>query len=266
MSDEVIIKRCGPIGWIRLNRPERRNAVTYASLQQLLCACQQAADDETIRAVVLTGAGTAFCAGGDIADLVERAAADEGVLGFDDRVERLQRLHHISFLLHRMAKPTIAAINGPAMGAGLSLALACDIRLMSSMATMGAAFADMGASGDFGGSWLASRLIGLGRAKDLYFLNDWLDADSALQLGLVSAVLPADEFDGRVSEVALRLAQGPTAAYALMKENFAQTECRDLGSFLDFEARTMMQSMDSEDFRGATAAFLAKRPATFRGR
>jgi 2-(1,2-epoxy-1,2-dihydrophenyl)acetyl-CoA isomerase len=266
MSDAVIIERCGPIGWIRLNRPERRNAVSYASLEQLLWACQQVADDETIRAVVLTGAGTAFCAGGDIADLGERAEADECVLSFDDRVQRLQHLHRISFLLHRMAKPTIAAINGPAMGAGLSLALACDIRLMSSTATLGAAFADLGASGDFGGSWLAARLIGLGRAKDLYFLNDWLDAESALQVGLVSAVIPADEFDVRVGEVALRLARGPTAAFALMKQNFAETESRDLGSFLDFEARTMSQSMDSEDFRRATESFLTKRPATFQGR
>jgi 2-(1,2-epoxy-1,2-dihydrophenyl)acetyl-CoA isomerase len=165
-----------------------------------------------------------------------------------------------------MAKPTIAAINGPAMGAGLSLALACDVRLMSSTATLGAAFADLGASGDFGGSWLAARLIGLGRAKDLYFLNDRLDAESALQLGLVSAVMPAEEFDGRVGEVAHRLARGPTAAYALMKQNFAATESLDLGSFLELEAETMTKAMDSEDFRRATASFLAKSRPTFEGR
>jgi 2-(1,2-epoxy-1,2-dihydrophenyl)acetyl-CoA isomerase len=137
---------------------------------------------------------------------------------------------------------------------------------MSSTATLGAAFADLGASGDFGGSWLAARLIGLGRAKDLYFLNDWLEAESALQLGLVSAVMPAEEFDGRVGEVAHRLARGPTAAYALMKQNFAATESRDLGSFLDFEAETMTRAMHSEDFRQATVSFLAKRPPTFQGR
>jgi 2-(1,2-epoxy-1,2-dihydrophenyl)acetyl-CoA isomerase len=265
MSDEVVTERCERVSWIRLNRPERRNAVTYASLEVLLCACQQVARDDTVRAVVLTGAGTAFCAGGDIGDLVDHEPAEEGLLGFDDRVKRLQRLHHVSLLLHTMAKPTIAAINGPAMGAGLSLALACDVRLMSSTATLSAAFADLGASGDFGGSWLAARLIGLGRAKDLYFLNDWLDAESSLQLGLVSAVMPAEEFDVRVGDVAQRLARGPTAAYALMKQNFAATQSRDLGSFLDFEAETMTAAMDTEDFRRASHSFLEKKPPTFRG-
>jgi 2-(1,2-epoxy-1,2-dihydrophenyl)acetyl-CoA isomerase len=265
MSDEIVTERCGQVAWIRLNRPRWRNAVTYASLELLLCACQQVAHDDTVRAVVLTGTGTAFCAGGDIGELLDTAAAEEGVLSFDDRVTRLQRLHHISLLLHTMAKPTIAAINGPAMGAGLSLALACDVRLMSSTATLGAAFADVGASGDFGGSWLAARLVGLGRARDLYFLGDWLDAESALQIGLVSAVVPHEEFDPRVDEVVDRLARGPTAAYALMKQNFAATESRDLGSFLDFEAETMTAAMDTEDFRQASHSFLAKKPPIFRG-
>jgi 2-(1,2-epoxy-1,2-dihydrophenyl)acetyl-CoA isomerase len=256
----VTLEHRGAVGYIRLDRAQRRNALTYPMLEELLDACQLMAEDPSVRVVILTGAGPAFCAGGDVQHLVEDDPPDitEG-----ERRERLARLHRISLLLHTMRKPTIAAINGPAMAAGLSLALACDLRVMSATATLGTAFARLATSGDFGGTWFALHLLGLGRAKALYLLNETITADEALAWGLVTTVVPPEQFGTAVDELADRLAAGPAEAFALMKANFAAAVTSPLAEFLDTEAGNMTLGMSSKEFDEAARAFLAGHPPDF---
>lgn len=256
----MTLEHRGAVGYIRLDRAQRRNALTYPMLEELLDACQQTAEDPSVRVVILTGAGSAFCAGGDVQHLVEDDPPDmtEG-----ERRERLARLHRISWLLHTMRKPTIAAINGPAMAAGLSLALACDLRVMSATATLGTAFARLATSGDFGGTWFALHLLGLGRAKALYLLNETITAEEALAWGLVTTVVPPEQFGTAVDELADRLATGPAEAFALMKANFAAAVTSPLAEFLDTEAGNMTLGMSSKEFDHAARAFLAGRPPDF---
>src|SRR5436309_877081 len=171
-----------------------------------------------MRSNTLTGTGSACCAGGDSHQLLEDT---RGELTEVERRDRLARLHRISWLLHTMEKPTIAAVNGPAVAAGLSLALACDFRVMSATATLGSAFARLGVPGDFGGTWFAVRLLGLARAKELYLLDAPIRAAEALRLGLVTSVAAPEEFTVAVGALAERLARGPAGAFGLMKANFA---------------------------------------------
>ena len=245
------------VAYIRLDRPERRNALTYPMLEELLDVCEQVAEDASVWVVVLSGVGSAFCAGGDVRHLVEDNRTH---LMEADRRERLTRLHRIAWLLHTMRKPTVAAVNGPAMAAGLSLAMACDLRVMSSTATLATAFARLATSGDFGGTWFALHLLGLGRAKALYLLNETITADEALAWGLVTTVVPPDRFATAVDELADRLAAGPSEALALMKANFEAALTSPLAEFLDTEAGNMTLGISSKEFDEAARAFLAGQP------
>ena len=259
----VVVEHRGPVTWIRLNRPGRCNALTYPMLQELLDVCEEAADDPSARVVVLTGEGPSFCAGGDVDHLL---TDEQGRLTEAQQRQRLARLHRISFLLHTMDKPTIAAVNGPAMAAGLSLALACDFRVMSASATFGSAFARLGVPGDFGGTWFAVRLLGLARAKELYLLDAPIRAAEALRLGLVTSVVAPDGFTAAVEEMAGRLARGPATAFALMKANFAAALSEPLGEFLDTEAAHMILGMSTKEFEVAARAFVEGRRPDCTGR
>jgi len=256
----VTLEHRGSVAYIRLDRPDRRNALTYPMLEELLEACEHTAEDPSARVVILTGTGPAFCAGGDVAHLVEDAQAH---LTEAQRRERLARLHRISWLLHTMRKPTVAAINGPAMAAGLSLAMACDLRVMSATATLSTAFARLATSGDFGGTWFALHLLGLGRAKALYLLNETITAEAALDWGLVTTVVPPERLATAVDELADRLAAGPADAFALMKANFAAAVTSPLAEFLGTEAANMTLGMSSKEFDEAARAFLAGRLPDF---
>ncbi len=256
----VTLEQRGPVAYIRLDRAERRNALTYPMLEELLEACEHTAGDPSARVVVLTGNGPAFCAGGDVNHLVEDAQSN---FTERERRERLARLHRISWLLHTMRKPTVAAINGPAAAAGLSLAMACDLRVMSATATLSTAFARLATSGDFGGTWFALHLLGLGRAKALYLLNETVTAQEALDWGLVTTVIPPGEFGRAVDQLANRLAAGPAEAFALMKANFAAALTSPLAEFLDTEAGNMTLGMSSKEFDQAARAFLTGQPPNF---
>ena len=262
-GESVILEYRGAVAYIRLDRPERRNALTYPMLEELLDACEHAAEDPSARVVVLTGTGSAFCAGGDVRHLVEDGRSHHLTEG--ERRERLVRLHRISWLLHTMPKPTVAAINGPAMAAGLSLAMACDLRVMSATATLASAFARLATPGDFGGTWFALHLLGLGRAKALYLLNETITAEQALDWGLVTTVVPPERFGTTVDELADRLAAGPAEAFALMKANFAAAVTSRLAGFLDTEATNMTLGMSTKEFDEAARAFLGGRPSGHRG-
>jgi len=254
-GESVIVEYRGAVASIRLDRPRRCNALTYPMLEELLRACEEVADDPSSRVVVLTGAGRSFCAGGDIHHLL----TEDGGLTEAERRDRLTRLHRISYLLHTMAKPTIAAINGPARAAGVSFALACDFRVMVDTATLGSAFAGLGVPGDFGGTWFAVRLLGLARAKELYLLDDPITAEQARHLGLVTAVAPPERFAETVDGLAERLARGPEAAFGLMKANFAAALTEPLGTYLETEAANMILGMSSKEFEAAARAFVERR-------
>ncbi len=267
MSDVVQVTNEENVRIITLNRPESLNAMTPELLDALVEAAEAAAADPAVRCVVITGAGRAFCAGGDVKAMAasnERQGGGGG--GLVSRVDVLRRQEEVSRLLHEMPKPTIAAINGVAAGAGLSVALAADLRIASDQARFTTAFAKVGFSGDFGGTWLLQRLVGPMKARELYFLSEIIDANRALELGIVSRVVPHDAFWSETMALARRLASGPTLAYARMKDNFVYGETNTFADTLTREAENMIASGQTEDHRNAARAFVEKREPVFHGR
>jgi len=268
MSDCRLDLRSDGVAVLTLDRPERRNALSPAMIELLgehLAACEA---DPTVRCLMLTGAGTAFCAGGDIGGMKGQSdAAQVGRLAVvDERIRALRaRQDRTALRLHMMAKPTVAVVNGPAVGAGMSLALACDIRLMSEDAKLSAGFARMALSGDMGGTYFLSQLVNTAVARELCFTGEDIPAERAFALGLANHVHP----HGRLMEEALTfcagLARGPTAAFARIKENLAFSAWASAQAAADFEARNMIIGAMSSDHREAVQAFLEKRSPKFVG-
>ena len=253
---------------LTLNRPEARNAM---SGEMTAALAQQLADAELntkVRCVVLTGAGKGFCAGGDVKGM---AASGDGTVGdntIDGAIHR-QRVNQRATAgkLYSMPKPTIAALPGAAAGAGLSLALACDMRVMASNAIMTTAFARVGFSGDYGGTFFMSQLIGTAKARQLYFMSERVSAQEALSLGLTNWVCESDELATKTQEIAAQLAVGPAVAYRYMKENFARAmSSGDVDDCLDLEATHHVHCGQTQDHKNATKAFVEKREPTFIGR
>src|SRR5713101_3760319 len=203
---------------LTLNRPERLNAMSRPMLDALLEALPRLAADPAVGAVVLTGAGRGFCAGGDVKAMAEGREAEGTTL--EERAQALRGRMEVSRWLHEMPKPTIAMVRGAAAGAGLSLALACDLRVAGDTARFAPAFARVGYSGDFGGSWFLTRLVGTAKARELYYTADILDAQQALLLGLVNRVVPDRHLEEETLALAQRLARGPRVALRYMKRNF----------------------------------------------
>jgi 2-(1,2-epoxy-1,2-dihydrophenyl)acetyl-CoA isomerase len=205
---------------LTLNRPEARNALSRAMLEALASQLAAAEVDPAVKCIVLTGAGKGFCAGGDVKGMAARGDGTVGANTIDGAIH-LQRISQRATAgkLFKMPKPTIAALPGAAAGAGLSLALACDLRVMARSAIMTTAFARVGFSGDYGGTYFLTQLVGSAKARELYFLSDRIGADEALRLGLANWVCEPDELAARTREIAQRLAHGPTVAYRYMKEN-----------------------------------------------
>lgn len=248
---------------ITLNRADRRNALSRPMLDALAGALAEVEADDDVGCIVLTGAGGAFCAGGDVKDM---AAGGED-LPFDALVQRQRRSHHATAgRLHRMPKPTIAALPGPAAGAGLSLALACDLRYAAEEAFLTTAFARVGFAGDYGGTWFLTQLLGPARARELYFFSERLSAADAQALGLVNGVFSADALEAEVLARARRLAAGPRLALRYMKENLNRALTGTLEEALDLEATLHLHTGTTEDHREAATAFVQKREPVFRGR
>ncbi len=265
MPDVVRIERDGAVAVITLNRPESLNAMNPEMLDTLCVAGKQLADDPAVRCVVVTGAGRAFSAGGDVKAMAEGNAANPagGLLG---RVDTLRQQEEISRLLYEMPKPTIAAVNGVAAGAGLSVALAADIRIAGDQARFTTAFSKVGFSGDFGGTWLLQRLVGPSKAKELYFLSDIMGAEEALALGLVNRVVPQEQLLESAMTLARKFAAGPTLAYGRIKDNIAFGATNTFSDALTREAENMIASGLTEDHRNAALAFVQKREPEFAGR
>ena len=250
------------VATLTFNRPERMNALSTPIMTGLLHGLPRLADDPAVKVVVLTGAGRAFCAGGDVKSMAEggeqRSAAEA--------TARLRSRMEVSRILHELPKPTIAMINGPAAGAGLAFALACDLRIAGASARLVTAFVRVGFSGDFGGSFFLTRLVGTARARELYFTGRPVEADEALSLGLVNRVLPNEDLTTVTMELARSLANGPSIALGLMKRNLNCAESGSLPELLDMEAVHQVQSGRTEDHREAAKAFVEKRAPIFTGR
>ena len=253
---------------LTLNRPTALNAMSGEMMTGLAACLADAELNPEVRCIVLTGAGKGFCAGGDVKGM---ASANDGTVGnntIDGAIHR-QRITQRATAgrLYRMPKPTIAALPGAAAGAGLSLALACDLRIMTSNAIMTTAFARVGFSGDYGGTFFLTQLVGLARARELYYLSTRVSATEALNLGLTNWVCEREELEEKTKEIAQRLATGPVVAYSYMKENFNRVVSgADVETCLDLEATHHIHCGQTEDHRNAAKAFVEKREPVFKGR
>ncbi|OGL14493.1 MAG: enoyl-CoA hydratase, partial [Candidatus Rokubacteria bacterium RIFCSPLOWO2_12_FULL_71_19] len=214
MSQDLIETVTDRVAMLTLNRPERLNAMSRSMMDAMLEALPRLAEDPAVGVVVLTGAGRGFCSGGDVKAMAE--GAEFGDMGLEDKAQALRGRMEVSRWLHEMPKPTIAMVRGAAAGAGLSMALACDLRVAADSARFGTAFARVGYSGDFGGSYFLTQLVGTAKARELYFTADLLDAQQALALGLVNRVVPDSQLEEQTLALASRLARGPSVAYRYM--------------------------------------------------
>jgi len=256
------VERAEGVVTIRLNRPTAMNALNLALKVALLEALQSAADDPAVRCVVLTGAGRAFCVGQDLNEHLASLKSGDTTLA----TTVTEHYNPIVTLLATMNKPVIAAINGVAAGAGLSFALACDARIMVDTAGLNTAFAGIALSCDSGASWSLPRLVGPAKAKELLMFPRTIPADEALSLGLVTTVVPADAFEGAVTQLATQLASGPTLAYGSIRRAVAVSVGTDLATALAHEGELMAFTGASVDHQIAVNAFLAKEKPAFEGR
>lgn len=264
MSEELLVQVEGGVATLTLNRPERLNAVTASMLASLKDRLAAFAEDPAIGCLVLTGSGRAFCSGGDVK--VQAAVAGKSPLTPETRSDQLRANMELSRLLHDMPKPTIAMVNGVAAGAGLSLALACDMRIAGESARMTTAFAKVGLSGDYGGTYYLTQLVGPAKARELYLTADLLDSAQLLALGMVSRVVPDAALVTETMALANRFANGPRVAYRYIKRNLNIAERGDLAASLDSEAYGMLRCRDSADHAEAAQAFVEKRAPVFTGR
>ena len=247
---------------ISLNRPERRNALSAELCAELLDALQRAQYDPQVGAILLRGEGGTFCVGGDVKGFAAGTGSDIPTV---QREDLLRRNMEASRLLHDMHKPTIAAISGAAAGAGLALALACDLRVAGRTAKITTAFAKVGLSGDYGGTYFLTQLLGSAKARELFLLCPVLSGEEAHTAGLVTQVVDDAEVDSAARAMAASLADGPLIALGYMKQNLNLAEHADLGTLLDAEAQLQTRAMLTDDHKEASRAFVEKRTPKFRG-
>jgi len=252
----VLAEVDGGLGVATLNRPERRNALHPDMFPALRSLLSRWADDDEVVAVVVTGAGAGFSAGGD----VRAGRADPGA-GVEDRVAGLRADAEVVVALHQYPKLTVAALNGAAVGAGLSLALACDLRVAAATARLRTGWIDLGLSGDFGGPWFLTRLLGPARALELLVGDEVLSAEAAQTIGLVNRVLPAEDFPDAARRWAAELASQPPAAVRLIKQNVRAAGAASLVDALDDECRRMVTASLTDDHRRAVRRWLDRRSA-----
>ena len=262
-TEDLLAEVDDGVAVLTLNRPARRNALSPAMVEALARVLEQVETSDDVGAVVLTGAGGAFCAGGDVKAMAE-GAHGRSMEEIGTRQRANQRA--TSGRLHRMRIPTIAALPGAVAGAGLGLALACDLRYAADTTVLTTAFAKVGLSGDYGTAWFLTRLAGTSRARELLWFSERLTAQEAHALGLVNAVLPADEVHAHALEQARRLAHGPRVALRGMKENLDQAVLGDLEQCMDDEVTRHLQCALTADHAEAAQAFVDKRPPRFAGR
>lgn len=262
MSDApVLFERDGDVATIRLNRPDRLNAIDAQGAQQLLDACRRADREDGLRALVLAGEGRAFLAGGDVTAFHEAGdgAAElvRGVIGL---------LEESCLILDRLRMPVLARVQGAVAGAGMSIMLAADVVIAADDTRLAFAYSSIGTTPDGGLSWSLPRAVGLRRATEIALLGEPIDAPEALRLGLVTKVVPRDELDAETAKVAARLAAGPTQAFARTRELLRSSWRHTLPEQLALEREAFVASAGTVDFREGVAAFVERRRPEFRGR
>jgi 2-(1,2-epoxy-1,2-dihydrophenyl)acetyl-CoA isomerase len=256
MPETITVDRTDGVLTVTLTRPERKNALSPEMAAELIELFGAVAFDPDVRVVVVTGAGDAFCSGADLSSV---STDDHGLV-------RMRSIHRVAQLLHDLPQPTIARINGVAAGAGLNIALGCDLTVASTDARFSVIFAQRGLSTDFGGAWLLPRLIGLHRAKELALLAEVLPASEAERLGLVNRVVPAEELDTVVGEWSARLAAGPPIALTQTKRMLNRAMEASWEAMLDAEGTAQTVNFGTADTAEAMRAFFEKRDPTFEGR
>ena len=263
--DQLLLNKTDRVATITINRPDARNAMSRDMWPALRKMLEDAQADGDISCVVITGTDPAFCAGGDVKAMIERAEGSNPMTA-DEEATLLRGYMECARLLHEMPKPTIAAINGACAGAGFALALSCDLRVADSQAKFTTAFARVAGSGDFGGSWFLSNIVGTAKARELYYFADTFTGAEAAAMGVVNIAVDREDFAATVQNWTERLAKGPTVALALMKENMNLAEQGTLSEALDQEARNMALAFRSEDHVEAAKAFIEKRRPVFKGK
>ncbi len=266
MNDELLESNDSGIATLTMNRPLARNALTPQMMTGLRESLPRLAADTSVRVVVLTGAGNAFCAGGDVKRFAEASDSDPSAKTFDEKVHDLRSRMEISRVLHEMPKPTLAVIPGAAAGAGLSLALACDLRIVVDNAKLTTAFSRIGLSGDFGGSYFMTYLVGAAMARELYFTGKVLSGSDAYEIGLVNRVVTADALPEAAADYARELSALPTIALGYMKRNLNIAVRGMLSDVLDSEAIHMIRTFETSDHKAAAKAFVEKQIPEFHGR
>ncbi|MGE4608566.1 MAG: enoyl-CoA hydratase-related protein [Myxococcota bacterium] len=271
-TEHLLARVVDRVAILTMNRPERRNALSGEMIAGLETALGEAERASDVGCVVLTGAGEGFCAGGDVKGMASSESSrakrgSGGGIGLDAAIHR-QRLsqRNTAGRIYNMPKPVIASLPGAAAGAGLSLALACDLRIAADTAVLTTAFAKVGFSGDYGGTFFMTQLIGSAKARELYYMSDRLTAKEAEQLGLVNRVVSAAALEDETLAYAGRLANGPTVAYRYMKENLNRAVGGDMIECLDLEATHHVHTGLTEDHRNAVRAFVEKKTPEFNGR
>jgi 2-(1,2-epoxy-1,2-dihydrophenyl)acetyl-CoA isomerase len=268
------IERRDAVLILRLNRPEALNAFSQALLWALADAVRDAALDPRVRVLVVTGAGRAFCAGGDMREgrgaarkvaQVEGWGEDPMFWGIEQNYDRLSRQAETALQLFTMPKPTIAMVRGPARGAGFSLAAACDLRICSETASFATAYGNIGFSGDFGGTYFLTHLLGAAKARELFLLGDTLNAKAALACGFATRVVQDADLEAETLKIAERLAAGPPLAYRYMKRNLNLALHATMAETLDAETLAMARTAQSADLMESIAAMQEKRKPVFRG-
>ncbi len=262
MTDSVVLHQVdGAVATITINRPEARNALTVQAKVALLTALRDCSADDAVRAVIVTGAGQAFCAGQDLREHADLLAAGAAPLS-------TVREHYNPIIetITKMSKPVIAALPGVAAGAGASLAFACDFRIAAERASFMLAFARVGLGADSGASWTLQRLIGPARAAEMLMLAEPIDAAAAFRLGLLTSVVPAEDLAGAARTLATRLASGPTLAYAAIKEALLYASSHSLSESLEKEADLQTRLGSTEDHKESTLAFVNKQVPAYQGR
>jgi enoyl-CoA hydratase/carnithine racemase len=267
-TEELLATLEDGVAVLTLNRPGSRNALSDSLSPALRRMFAQLRDMQEVRCVVLTGAGTAFCAGGDVKGMGARREPPENAPRTREEIvaDLTERQRALTGALYSLPQPTIAALPGPAAGAGLAIALACDLRLAAESAFVTTGFANVGLAGDYGASFFLPRLVGQAKARELFFTADHVDAMTCLELGIFNRVVPFDKLMDETWALARRLAAGPSVAYRLMKANLDRASREDLDTCLAHEAEGTVLSASTEDHREAVQSFIEKRAPRFRGR
>lgn len=264
-TNQLLVELRGKVAVVTLNRPEARNALSLELTGALRKAIAWARDDCDVGALLLTGAGSAFCSGGDVKAMGVRMPNAKRP-SFEEQYQEMRTRHHeISGVLHSMRKPTMAVLPGPAAGAGLSIALSCDFRFAAESAFLSTAYARIGVSGDYGIAWLLTRVVGPARARQLLLTSERVPAKRALEMGLVNEVVADESLQAAAVAFAESLANGPRVAYAYIKDNLDEALNVDHATAIDREVDRFLKTRSTRDHKEAVRAFAEKRPPEFRG-